>query len=349
MKVWVAFQIIVLGLFFTPSSWASKYVGTITRATGDVQVLTRPKSKPKGKGPWVKYDSMYYKVKKAKVGYKLKNSNVVQTFSNGKAMVVFGNGDHVNVGPGTSYQMSWDPKNEKNGTVLKLLYGNVRGVVSPKGPRQKMKIITKSAVAGVRGTDFSISAVGHKTEVSVLRGKVHIKPKHKKNAKHVEVSSGFTGHVVSKKKEDMTPKEKEVAKKEIALPEKEKEVVQHKTILKKITKEKLVTIQHISTHTETKPIETESLAEAEKISKELKALEQKAKTVVLEDIKTYHPEEYEKISNKKEEINLAEVNTTVVSKHFKTAPNEVKEKKLGEEDFEAIDDDIYNKYFKEHL
>lgn len=345
MKVWLMIKLVLISLVLSPAAMASKYVGTITRASGDLQILTRPKSKPKGKGPWVKYEDKYYKIKKAKVGYKLKNSNVIQTFSSGKAMVVFANGDHINVGPGTSYEMAWSTDKNKKPTVLKLLYGNVRGVVSPKGPRNKMRIITKSAVAGVRGTDFSVSSVGHKTEVSVLRGKVHIKPKHKANAKPIEVSSGFTGHIVSKKKVAKTPKKEMEAKTahHIEVPE-----IQHKSILKKITKEKLVDIQHISTHKAT-PIESETLGGAEKVSKELQVLEEKAKNTVLEDIKTYHPEEFEKIKDQNKEIDLAEVNATVVSKHFKTAPAEVKDKKLSEDDFETIDSDIYNKYFKEHL
>lgn len=336
MKVWVGFII----LFFGWNAFASSYVGTITRTSGEVKVLTKARSKPKGKGPWVKFDGRYYKVKKARVGYKLKNENVVQSYSNGKAMVIFPNGDQINVGPGTSYEMAWNQKQKKTNTVLKMLYGNVRGVVSPKGPRKNMRIITKTAVAGVRGTDFSISAIGAETEVSVLRGKVEVKPIAKK-AKPIAIESGFTAKV--KVEEPKTEKSEDSATKQA-----DTKVVaetQPETILKKITKEKLVEIQNIST-VKTKPLETASLAEAETITKELKKLEAAAKETVLEDIKTYNPEEYKKLEAKKGSIDIAEINTTVVSKLFKEAPSEPEKAKFNEEDFEDLDDDIYNKYFK---
>jgi hypothetical protein len=336
MKVWLGLII----LFFSWNLFASSYVGTITRTSGEVKILTKARSKPKGKGPWVKFDGRYYKVKKARVGYKLKNENVVQSYSNGKAMVIFPNGDQINVGPGTSYEMAWNQKEKKTNTVLKMLYGNVRGVVSPKGPRKNMRIITKTAVAGVRGTDFSISAVGSETEVSVLRGKVEVKPIAKK-AKPIAIESGFTAKVKVEEPKVETPKAGQATSK------KTEKVVEAKpeTILKKITKEKLVEIQNIST-VKTKPLETTSLAEAESITKELKKLEAAAKETVLEDIKTYNPEEFKKLEAKKENIDVTEINTTVVSKLFKEAPSEPEKAKFSEDDFEDLDDDIYNKYFK---
>ncbi|MEC9282727.1 MAG: FecR domain-containing protein [Bdellovibrionota bacterium] len=343
MKVLKPLLITFLGLLiFSDISFAnSKSVGTITRFSGEVKILTRPKAKPSGKGPWVKFEELYYKVKDAKVGFKLKNSYVVQTYSNGKAMVVFANGDHINVGSGTSYQLSWDESGKSKTTALKLLYGNVRGVVSPKGPRKQMKVTTKTAVAGVRGTDFAVNHLGTKTEVHVLRGKVAVSHK-KKNAKPVEVAAGFAGELDSKdlEKEKKSKKTNQnVAVAPAPTP-----------ILKKITKEKLIKIQKDST-VEKKPIETASLAEAEKITKELALLEEKAKKSVIEDIKTYNPEEGKRVEEaaKNGNLEINEINTTVVSKLFKEAPKEDTSKEFSEEHFEGMDDDVYEKYFKDNI
>ena len=333
MKVWLQLMFSFVLVFGCSQALANKNVGTITRLTGDVKILTKPRLKPKGKGPWVKYDGRYFRERPARIGYKLKKSYVVKTYSDGKAMVVFHNGDHINVGPGTSYELEWDEAGKnKNGTVLKLLYGKVRGVVSPKGPRKKMRIQTATAVAGVRGTDFHIKSQGAKTEVHVLRGKVEVKPKHKLNAMPVQVEAGFSGQIVHHDKKQKLSEEK-IAE-ETTTP-----------IIKKITKEKLVEIQKVST-VKAKPIETESIAEAEAVSKELKALEDAAKKTVLEDIKTYNPEDYKKITESNQEIDIHEINTAVVSKLFKEAPVEEKEVKFTADDFEDLDSDIYEKYFR---
>lgn len=341
MKVLKSLLIPFLGmLIFSETSLASSQsVGTITRFSGEVKILTRPKAKPTGKGPWVKFDNLYYKVKKARVGFKLKNSNVVQTYSNAKAMVVFANGDHINVGSGTSYQLSWDETGKNKTTALKLLYGNVRGVISPKGPRKKMKITTSTAVAGVRGTDFAVNHLGTKTEVQVLRGKVEVSHK-KKNAKPIEVAAGFSGELDSK---TLEPEKQTSNKKSV-------QVAAPTPILKKITKEKLIKIQKDST-VEKKPIESASLAEAEKIAKELELLEAKAKKSVIEDIKTYNPEEGKRVEEaaKNGNLEINEINTTVVSKLFKEAPKEDTSKEFSEESFEGIEDDVYEKYFKDNI
>ena len=341
MKVLKPLLFTFLGmLIFSNDSFAkSQSVGTITRFSGEVKILTRPKAKPSGKGPWVKFENLYYKVKNAKIGFKLKNNNVVQTYSNGKAMVVFANGDHINVGSGTSYQLSWDETGKNKTTALKLLYGNVRGVVSPKGPRKQLKVTTKTAVAGVRGTDFSVNHLGTKTEVNVLRGKVEVSHK-KKNAKPIEVAAGFVGEIVSK----------DLKKDESSATTNKATVLAPTPILKKITKEKLVKIQKDST-VEKKPLETASLAEAEKITKELALLEEKAKKSVIEDIKTYNPEEGKRVEEaaKNGNLEIHEINTTVVSKLFKEAPKEDTSKEFSEEHFEGMDDDVYEKYFRDNM
>lgn len=342
MKVWFAKISIGFSLCVVSGQVASansNYVGTITRSSGDVNILSKPSDQANGPGPWVKFEDKYYKVKKAKVGTKLQNSNVVQSFSNGKAMIVFPNGDHIHVGPGTSYQMNWQEGSQQQSNVLKMVYGNVRGVVSPQGPRKNMKVETKTAVAGVRGTDFSIQAVGGTTELHVLRGKVEIQEKSPQSAP-VAVEAGYTGKIAqsTSSEPDTSPQKDQTTASSIAVP-----------LVQKTTKEELIVIQKASSISKDEAQVTEPVDSV--VKEEIQKLESQAKVNLIADIKTYDPEQGAKLEQlaAKAPLDLQEINTTSVSKLFKEAPAQDKSKAFSAEDFEGIDGDVYNKYFRDGL
>ena len=88
--------------------------------------------------------------------------------------IVYKNGDQFNIGEGTSFEIKW--KSNKSPPTGNLLYGSIRGIISKKGSRSGLIIKSKSAVMGVRGTDFNFTQRGTsgKSAISVIRGKVDV-------------------------------------------------------------------------------------------------------------------------------------------------------------------------------
>ncbi|MFK8137868.1 MAG: FecR domain-containing protein [Bdellovibrionales bacterium] len=348
--------VISLCALLTIPVFAKKNVATITRLKGDVQLLTNARSKPTGKGPWIKYEKMFYKLKKARVGSKLKNGNVLQSFGESKAMLIYPNGDQINLAPGSAYEISWDKSKKEGNTKIRMFYGRIRGVVSKTGPRKKLRIITPTAVAGVRGTDFSVSSSGSKTEVNVIRGKVELRPKSVK-AKAVQITQGVTGQVQMQAQPPSGLPEKVSSGRSSRAPK-----IEYKptAILKQTSKEKLVQIQNESTVKKTQAIDLKAgsletdLSETEKAELkesigQLSQLESKATENVLQEIKVYEPEQYQKIiAQETKPADVTEINTAVVAKLFKAAPaEEPKKSKFSEDDFDDLETNYYDKYFKE--
>jgi hypothetical protein len=313
-------KIIPLILIMFSASAFSQSVGIVLKKKGKADLLTNPSSKfPAGQKNVVKYNNKYYQIKTVKPGTKVENGNVVRTGEKAKLKIVFKNGDQFNVGEGTEYEISWSRKKVKGkeSSVLNLVRGSLRGIVEKGGPNSGMTIKTKNAVMGVRGTDFHVGQRGYKgkTSVAVLRGKVDVAST-KAPEKKVNVEQGFTADLTAQKK------------------------MQNKTVLAKTTKNELAFIQK-----ESKISKKEAeIIEDEAIKKELEVLEKKAVEVTIKDIKTYQPELYEQIKDKKiEEVDT--VNTLVVSQAFEKAP--VKKAKKGFDEMELnLDEDAYKKYFK---
>ncbi len=299
---------------FATEGFASEaQVATVSQVEGRAQIFSHPSKKldPKsgeGKGLIVSFEGEYYRVRDLKPADRVENGNLVRTFPGAKAKIIYDNGDQIYVGPGSSYRISWKADN-KIAPEIRLAYGRIRGVISKEGPRKKVIIRTRSAVMGVRGTDFFISDEGEgETSVSVLRGAVEVAPA---QGKPTVVETGMTA---------------EVAQKVIEVP------------LRKISREDLGEIRVTSTL----PVKKEAPAEG------LKVLEQKALEVTLKDIKIYQPELLKDIPTAVSGgVSIPDLNSKVVDLAAVAAPSIPKKKRPGLEELKSPDGvDYYEKYFQ---
>jgi hypothetical protein len=193
------FAIAVLGS--ASVALAEDQVGTLTQVEGEVKIFSHPSktlSEGAPAGSRALYEGEYYEVQNAKVGDRVEQGNILRTPPTSKARVVFDNGDQFNVGPGTAYRVFWKSNDPAAGTQVNLMYGKLRGIVEKGGPRSKLQIKTKTAIMGVRGTDFFIAHSGkdNSTEVAIIRGAVEVKS-HAAEAKPVEVKQGFSAEVAA--------------------------------------------------------------------------------------------------------------------------------------------------------
>lgn len=312
--------------FFGPA-FASN-VGIVVKKEGKVELFTNPsKTIKKNEKNKILYEGTYYTLKKVRPGTRIKNNNILRTGSKSKAKIVYKNGDQFNIGEGTSYKIHWAKKGRKEEAPdVSLIYGSLRGIISKKGPRKGMKVQSRNAVMGVRGTDFHFYQKGTsgKSSIAVIRGKVEVanKPKSKKEKlKFMPVKQGMTCEVITQKKEG-------------------KKVEATSTLtMEKTNQVDLVAIQQNST---IKAKKEEKVSP--KVQKELKELEEKATKVTLDDIKDYQPEIYKELQKKKVK-SVDDINTTVVKKAFKKAPKTKKKQAFDDIDFK-LEEDAYKKYFK---
>jgi len=318
----------LVSLLVCSSVMAASHVGIIVKKQGKAELLTSPSSKVTGKGPHVLFEGTYYTLKKVRLGLKVGNGSVVRTGKGAKLKIVYRNGDQFNIGEVTAYRVAWSSKKVKgksDASTINLMYGSIRGIVNKKGPRSGMKVKTRHAVMGIRGTDFHIGQAGSagKSSVSVLRGKVAVadifKPK-----KAIEVLQGFSAEL---KKEVKTKTSKKSKLKETASTME----------LSKTTKNELTSIQSDSAIVTSKDDEKVSL----KVQKELVKLEKKAVENTLSDIKDYDPELYKSLKKRKIS-NVDEINNAVVAQVEESAP----EKRVKVDiDNLNLDADVYDKYF----
>ena len=189
-----------------------------------------------------------------------------------------------------------------------------------------MRAKTKSAVAGVRGTDFYLSySGGIGTELTVLRGAVEIDNTNTTENKTVEtkpqvVKTGYSAKVEDNKDKKKQPKPIEIVE---------------------APKDKLIEIQAASN---VKLDKKEFKALPKEQQKTIKTLEKKALKVVLDDVKAEDPELFKKLSAKKN-LDESTINTEVVSKLYKQAPAPKKPKKANLDEIDQIGKDVYEKYF----
>jgi hypothetical protein len=313
--------VLMMSLLISATSFAAKHDGIIVRLKGKAEVLANPSHKPQGPGPHVLLNGKYYTSKKARLGYKVLNGNIIRTDKGTKLRVVYKNGDQINVGSASAYEVSWNPKKEKTDpSTIRLMYGTIRGIVKKNGPRSGVKIKTKSAVMGIRGTDFNIAQNGLSgdTAISVIRGNVDVNilnPK-KGSPKKLEVKQGQTAEVITKI----------VEKKE----KKEAKIIQ-------TSKQELVKIQQETT------IEKADVDEVEKkVATVIAKLEEASAQTTISDIKQYDKNLYEEIQKKKIK-NVDSINTMAIKKVAQKAPL-----KKGKFDVDSLDlsDDAFDQYFE---
>lgn len=303
----------LVSLLLCSTTIAADHVGVIVKVQGNAELLADPSTKVIGKGPHVLFEGKYYQLQKMRLGLKVDNGAVIRTNKDSKVKIVFKNGDQFNIGEATSYRISWTAKKmngKDDASTVDLMYGTLRGIVSKKGPRSGMKVQTKHAVMGVRGTDFYIGQKGTSGEssISVLRGKVSVTNALVKT-KHIEVKQGFSAGV---KKEERSMN------------------------VEKTTKNDLVEIQKEST------IKQNENQASVVVQKELAQLEKKAVENTLSDIKEYDPALYNSLKDKKID-DVDKINKVVVGKVFEKAPE--KKLKIGIDELN-LDENAYEKYFK---
>lgn len=135
-------------------------VGTVLMSTGDVQVFRDSSSGV------------------LKINSKVFNGDNVVAGENGKVKIIFTDNSIMTLLPKTKTLINHQPKNEKpSSTVIGLMYGTVRSVVSKSETNQKKyKIETPTAVAGVRGTDFLTTYYegSQITKVQTIEGSVEL-------------------------------------------------------------------------------------------------------------------------------------------------------------------------------
>ncbi len=316
---------LIMNLFSVNSvAVGASQVATVARVYGEVKVLSNPNKSIKGSPPHALYDGMYYSANKAKAGVKLEQGSIIQTGASARARLIYDNGDQVTVSSNSAYQVRWDISKPDAKPVVDVLMGGIRSSIQKGGPRSGMTVRTRSAVMGVRGTDFYVNARGEngESEVTVMRGIVAVAPKIK-DAKPIEVAAGFSAKVpdpATKTDEKTPPPTIEVAK----TSQQEIIAIQKESNLKKAVADT-----------------------SEQVNQQIAQLEKKASENALADIKATNPELVAGLS--KEELEKADFDTlqnTSMKKLFKEAPAVSKFKKPSKKDLEMQGDDTYEKYFK---
>jgi hypothetical protein len=153
MKFFVALVFVV---FASPSAFANVH-GVFQVVKGKVQV----KSGKDGK------------TERAKIGQKIFPKDTIFTGPDSRAKIVMVDTNVINVSPDSTVVLEnyeFKPGEQKKNVLLNVIYGKVRSKVNQKydGDQAKFQVKTKSAVAGVRGTDFLASFNPEKNESQVV-------------------------------------------------------------------------------------------------------------------------------------------------------------------------------------
>ena len=304
-----------------------------TRVEGSAQLYIKKSNQPQPAGTSsVKLESEVYFTRDLKKGDRPGNGDVVVTGRDGKVRLIFKNGDQVTVTPGTAYKFSWDQETQKS-PIANILFGDIRAVIQPGGPRTGMEVKTKSAVMGVRGTDFYASAWSRNggTKVVVLRGKVALAASTEGKSAGAEKIVGVGGSGVVKPAVKQPPGSD---KKEEPAPS--VEVVTS-------TREELIVVQQDSKLKRTPDTDVSD----KKVQDEIAQLEKESVKATLIDLKANDPEGYKDLiakhgQDKNFEVDMIQEET--VRKIFVTAPSIDKSaKKPTLKDLET-GGDVYEKY-----
>ena len=152
-------------------------LATVTEAFGTVEVLRKPSSNPTGDGPHLSYKGTYYVYGIAAVGSKLENGEIIRTRDKSTARLVYPNGDSLSVGESSSFRIMWQASAPVARTEIDVEYGKLRGLIKKGGPRSRLFVRTRTAVMGVRGTDWVLEDSGTLDQGSrfmVLNGEVAV-------------------------------------------------------------------------------------------------------------------------------------------------------------------------------
>jgi hypothetical protein len=364
--VWTYLSTLVLMVGSNPTLGASVQGAVVTRTEGEAQLMIKQSNlngKPQAELKSIIFEKETYFMRPVKNGDRPANGDVVTTGKDGKVRLIYRNGDQVTVTPGTAFKFSWDPKTDRN-AVAELVYGDIRAVIQPEGPRSGMKVNTKTAVLGVRGTDFYVSSWTKESgsRVAVMRGAVALAPKVVTSATPSTTPVQLKDGKVSTPKQAQTPKVQEVivaagssgtvTKKpmipaeNLALTEAAAPIVAPIVAVQATSKQELVVIQADSKVA--KPKVEEIAKSSDPVAKEIAKLEAASVETTLNDVKRHDPELYAKLQEETKKghqlLDADHVQAETVKKIFVTAPSVVNEPhKPTLEDLDT-GGDIYDKY-----
>ncbi|NQZ00100.1 MAG: FecR domain-containing protein [Bdellovibrionales bacterium] len=119
------------------------------------------------------------KTKKAKIGQKVFPKDTVISGEKSRAKIIMVDKNVLNISPNSKIEIEayeYEPSKKKKNVLLNVIYGKVRSKVKQKydGKGNKFQVKTKSAVAGVRGTDFvtGYDPTSRQSTVVTFEGKV---------------------------------------------------------------------------------------------------------------------------------------------------------------------------------
>ncbi len=155
------FNLFAVFFIFLPTYAFADVSGIMMIIKGDVQVVTKGKAE------------------KAKAGRKVLEGDIIKTAVDGRAKIVMSDKNILNISPSSSVEISTyknDPSTNSRKVELKVDYGKVRASVEQKYDSEKNTFLIKTptAVAGVRGTEFTVSFNQNlrKTEIITFNGLV---------------------------------------------------------------------------------------------------------------------------------------------------------------------------------
>ena len=318
------------------SASTTDQVGILTQVQGTVKLFTHPSKtlqKTESSNPHALFEGEYYLVEDAKPGSQLDQGNIIRTAPGSKARVVYKNGDQFNVASATAYRVSWDTQTNENQTRINLTYGKIRGIIEKGGPRSHLQIRTRSAVMGVRGTDFFIAENGGaegSTEITILRGAVEVTPQRKaQSQKPIQVKAGYSAQI-------STPSARALAE--------DKPILKNPPVeIRKTTQEEFAGIKKSSTLGSLQSAKEPNL----KVQKDIESLEQKAKATALNDIKTYDKKLYAQLQKQENQIKTVDdLNQAEIGELSLKAPKAPSKHKPYQSEIEDSSDGAYEKYFK---
>jgi len=168
MRKWVVLLIFVFGLlmitwvFLANSVAVMQRIANVSSAVGDVTVVLKGSSTPLA----------------LSTNKKVKEGDTVRTGPDGAAILAWMDGTKVHMGPNTELEvMKCFSKKGQDISLFKLKGGEIWSRISKRLSREsKFEVETPSAVAGVRGTIFSLAVTpSGGARLSVFSGRVDLK------------------------------------------------------------------------------------------------------------------------------------------------------------------------------
>lgn len=163
--------IYMLSLSFSSTVLASNAQGIFTVVKGSITIIRAGKSKQR----------------KVRVGTKVRAQDTIIADKDSRAKIIMKDKNVLNISPESKIVIERYDVGENRNAILNVVYGKVRSTVKQKydGDKNKFRVKTPTAVAGVRGTDFFVGfkPKGKVSRVITFEGKVTVGSGIAKNGK----------------------------------------------------------------------------------------------------------------------------------------------------------------------